>query len=259
MVVINDGRNMTAMTMTQKTLLAGLGALAVGLAAGYGAGIVKERTDADGWRGNMMRSENGAGYGANRDENRGRGMGMNDRRRRDGSGLGQGGVQGQGMMGGQGRGNVDKKNCVADECLFVDGLEYPAGELSDVAKSALLSALDDEYKARATYEAVMAKIGSIRPFSMIIRAEEQHISALKALFDKYGVAIPSDPWTGKISAPDTLGASCQAGVDAEIANASLYRDQLLPAAKDYADITGVFTNLMQASQERHLPAFDRCN
>jgi hypothetical protein len=253
---------MIAMTMMQKALLAGFGVLAVGSAAGYGAGVMKERADTDGWRGNMMRAENGPGNGAGRDDNRGR-MGMND-----GSGSGKAGGQGQGQAsggqgmgqgGGQGRGNADRESCVADECLFVDGLEYPAGTLTDAAKSALASALDDEYKALATYEAVMAKEGRVRPFVMIARAEEQHISSLKALFDKYGMTVTENPYTGKVTAPDSMTASCQAGVDAEIANAALYRDTLLPAVKDFADITGVFTNLMNASQERHLPAFDRCN
>lgn len=253
------------MTMTQKTLLAGLGVLAVGLAAGYGAGVVKRTYDTDGWRGNMMRAENGPG----RDDGRGR-IGMNDGYGRDGSGFGKGvgqgmmgsgsGVgQGYGMMGAGRQGNVDRGNCVVDECLFVDGLEYPAGNLTDAAKSALASALDDEYKALATYEAVMVKEGRVRPFVMIARAEEQHVSSLKALFDKYGVAVPENPYAGKVTAPDSMTASCQAGVDAEVANAALYRDTLLPAVKDFADITGVFTNLMNASQERHLPAFDRCN
>ena len=73
------------------------------------------------------------------------------------------------------------------------------------------------------------------------------------------LAVPADPWTGKVAAPETLTAACQTGVDAEIANAALYREKLLPAVTEYLDITSVFTNLMNASQEKHLPAFDRCN
>lgn len=242
--------------MTHKMLLAGAGALAIGLAAGYGAGVVEERNDADWVRGGMMRAENRAEYGPERDDD-GRSAGMMGGQKGDGYGRGQGMGQDRGM--GRGAGAANRGNCVSDECLAVDGLDYPAGELSDAAKSALFSALDDEYKALATYEAVMVKVGSVRPFVMIARAEEQHISSLKALFDKYGIEIPSNPYEGKVSVPDTLSASCQAGVDAEIANASLYRDKLLPAVRDHADITGVFTNLMNASQERHLPAFDRCN
>lgn len=169
---------------------------------------------------------------------------------------------GRGSLSGQSRGTPNspqsRRNCIADGCLAIDELTYPAGKLSDTAKTSLNKALDDEYKAQATYEAIMAKFGNIRPFIMIIRAEEQHISSLKALFDKYGLEIPGNPYTGKITSPQTLSEACTAGVDAEIANASLYKDELLPSVTEYEDITLVFTNLMNASQEKHLPAFQRC-
>ena len=169
---------------------------------------------------------------------------------------------GQGNNLGQGKGNNNatssRKNCLADDCLEVDDLNYPAGELTDDVKTSLLKALDDEYKAHATYEAVIAKLGNVRPFIMIVRSEEQHISSLKALLDKYGVGIPENPYTNKVTVPETLAETCKIGVDAEIANASLYKDELLPNVTDYEDITLVFTNLMNASQEKHLAAFQRC-
>ena len=71
-------------------------------------------------------------------------------------------------------------------CLLVDNLEYPAGELSSEVQQALDEAINDEYKALSTYEAVIAKLGSVRPFSMIKGAEVQHIASLKAIYDKYG-------------------------------------------------------------------------
>lgn len=214
-----------------------------------------------------------AGYGVSRAERfdnmrfatrmmDGAGLGKEIRDKQDGRSFGRGDRQGQGMgmMDGSGRGKgLNRQNCVADDCLAVDGLDYPAGTLSDAAKQVLGSALEDEYKAYAAYDAIIAKYGDKRPFIMIRRSEEQHILMLKALFEKYGIAIPANQSLGKVAVPDSFQASCQMGVDAEIANAALYRDQLLPAAKDYADITAVFTNLMNASQDRHLPAFDRCN
>lgn len=150
-------------------------------------------------------------------------------------------------------------NCLADECLAVNDLDYPAGQLPVEVKSALDEAILDEYRAQATYAAVISKYGQVRPFSMIIRAEEQHISSLKALYDKYGLVAPTNEIIGEISAPDSLKASCQTGVQAEIDNAKLYADKLLPIVKNYEDITFVFTNLMNASRDRHLPAFERCN
>jgi len=151
----------------------------------------------------------------------------------------------------------DAKSCLADDCLLVDDLEYPVGELSQEIQDALKEAIYDEYKARDTYEQVIAKFGSVRPFSMIIRSEEQHIASLKAVYDKYGLVAPQDPWTG-LEVPATLTESCQLGVDAEIANVALYRDSLLPLVKDYTDITQVFNTLMDASESKHLPAFTKC-
>jgi hypothetical protein len=94
---------------------------------------------------------------------------------------------------------------------------------------------------------------------MIKGAEEQHIASLKAIYDKYGLTVPQNNWSGQINSPETLTEACQLGVDAEIANAALYQEKLLPAVKDYEDITLVFENLSSASEQKHLPAFDRCN
>lgn len=206
-------------------------ALAVGLATGYYFNGDSEESFARGWGGGMM--------------NRGSTVDFDDDDYR-----------GMGMMN---RGEANRANCLADDCLYVDDLEYPVGELSSEVQSALDTALADEYNARATYEAVLDKFGQTRPFSMIIRSEEQHISMLKAIYDKYGLKPPADTSNPSLSEISTLQDACQAGVDAEIANAALYKNELLPAVSEYEDITSVFTNLMNASEDKHLPAFERCN
>ncbi len=153
----------------------------------------------------------------------------------------------------------NRQNCLADDCLMVADLEYPAGELPAPVQQALNMAVEDERKALSFYEAVIAQFGMVRPFSMIKGAEEQHLSSLQSIYDKYGLQMPAVQPASTITVPTTLKAACQIGVDAEIANAQLYRDELLPAVSDYADITLVFTNLMNASEQKHLPAFERCN
>lgn len=167
---------------------------------------------------------------------------------------------GYGKEVGQGKENQpNKENCLTDDCLLVENLEYPAGELSTDVQKALDEAINDEYKALSTYEVVVAKFGMVRPFSMIIGAEKQHIASLEAIYDKYGLKeVPKNTWPNKVSAPATLQEACQIGVDAEIANAALYKEKLLPVVKDYKDITAVFENLMNASEQKHLPAFERC-
>mgnify|MGYP002737684935 CR=1 FL=1 len=121
---------------------------------------------------------------------------------------------------------------------------------------ALHDALDDEYKAWTTYDQVLADFGEVRPFSNIRDAERRHIEALRTLFVRYGLPVPENPWPGKIARFTSLQEACEAGVSDEIANAELY-ERLLEAT-ERPDILAVLRNLQAASQERHLPAFQRC-
>lgn len=121
---------------------------------------------------------------------------------------------------------------------------------------ALREALDDEYKARATYQSVIDRFGPVRPFVNIIEAEERHANALLGLFERFGIEPPKDRWAGQVPAPSSLAEACKAGVEAEIENAAMYA-RLLAQVSD-ARVRDVLTRLQQASQQRHLPAFRRC-
>lgn len=146
--------------------------------------------------------------------------------------------------------------------LALSPLPAMAATLSANAEAALLSALDDEYHAEAFYEAVMDKFGPVRPFSNIANAERQHEAALIDRLKAYGIAVPANPYMSgdkKLEAvPTTIAEACAIGVGAEIANRDLYRKELLPAVTDYPDITAVFKALSAASEQKHLPAFQRC-
>jgi hypothetical protein len=120
----------------------------------------------------------------------------------------------------------------------------------------LHEALDDEYRAWATYAQVIADFGDVRPFTNIRDAEARHIDALIVLFARYGLPVPDNPWPGRVERYASVREACEAGVAAEIANAALY-DRLLAGTRR-ADVLAVLHYLREASQERHLPAFRRC-
>jgi hypothetical protein len=128
--------------------------------------------------------------------------------------------------------------------------------LNEAEIRALEEALDDEYRAWATYDQVIRDFGEVRPFINIREAEARHIEALRALFSRYELDLPENPWPGKVTRYATLQEACAAGVAAEIENGALY-DRLL-ASTQRPDIVTVFRNLREASQENHLPAFHRC-
>jgi rhodanese-related sulfurtransferase/rubrerythrin len=132
------------------------------------------------------------------------------------------------------------------------------GKLDEKTRNALISALNDERRAFATYEAVLAKFPDTRPFLNIVNAEQRHESFLLPLFAKYGVTTPKnevDP--AKIAVPASIADACKAGIEAEKANIALY-DGFFAFVKE-PDIREVFTRLQTASRDNHLPAFTRCS
>ena len=149
---------------------------------------------------------------------------------------------------------------LAPVALAPSAIAAPA--LTDSARTALDAGIADEYRAEAFYAAVIDKFGAVRPFANVIRAEQIHAAMLTGVMKTYGVTPAPNPWLGsaEIAAlvPATIGEACALGVKAEIDNKALYDGKLIPAAAGHADVVAVFQQLRDASQNNHLPAFQRC-
>lgn len=128
--------------------------------------------------------------------------------------------------------------------------------LTETEVQALREALDDEYRSWATYDQVIADFGEVPPFSNIREAEGRHIEALCNLFARYELPVPANPWLGKVTRYTNLQEACEAAVEAEIGNSKMYGRLLNTTQRQ--DILAVLHNLKEASQQRHLPAFQRC-
>ena len=149
--------------------------------------------------------------------------------------------QGNGYQGGRGNGTGQ-------------GGGYDSLTTTEI--EALNLALDDEYHALAVYQSVIATFGEVEPFVEIAASEQRHIDALVNQYNKFGLTFPENPWIGNVPTFDSLQQACQAGVEAEIANADLY-NQLFSMTDD-PSLTRVFTNLSNASWNSHLPQFEAC-
>ena len=128
--------------------------------------------------------------------------------------------------------------------------------LTAAGRQALLDGINEEYKARATYQAVIDKLGQVAPFTNILQSENSHVAAWVGLLSKYGVPVPADPFMGTVTVPATLREACAVGVEAETADVALY-DRLLASVKE-ADIVSVMTQQRAVSNDNHRPAFERC-
>lgn len=113
-------------------------------------------------------------------------------------------------------------------------------------------AIEDEYMAKAEYEAIINEFGSGRPFTNLINAEKTHIELLLPLFENYGFVVPEDIAQDKVLLPETLEETYSIGVEAELNNIEMYQiflEEDLPE-----DVEIVFAQLAKAS-ENHLKAF----
>lgn len=131
-----------------------------------------------------------------------------------------------------------------------------AGTLSANEAAGLGSALDAEYHSYALYDAMVAKFGAVAPFSNILAAEGNHVEAIKTLYERYGIPVPANPWTGTATAPSTTAEACSMGVSNEQSVIAMY-DQL-SSTTTRSDILAVYANLQAVSRDNHLPAFQRC-
>jgi len=117
----------------------------------------------------------------------------------------------------------------------------------------LVYAIQDEYLARAEYELIMEKYGTIRPFSNIMAAEERHIQWVTELFQKYGFQMPEDTSADHVVLPPDIKSALETGVQAEIDNIAMYA-AFLERTDLPDDVRDVFEELKRGS-ENHLRAF----
>jgi hypothetical protein len=151
---------------------------------------------------------------------------------------------------------IANAEALLEDCVICDVGEQ-AGPLTADEAQGLLLALNDEYHAEAVYQQVLDGFGDdVRPFANIVVAEQRHQTSLLGLFEEYGLAVPANPWVGEIVGFDSVADACVVGVEAEIINATLY--DFLYSTTDRADIVSVYEHLQAASNDKHLPAFERC-
>jgi len=153
--------------------------------------------------------------------------------------------------------NTVSRQAAENECRICD-FDFASykGELKKEEVDGLLLALNDEYLAMATYEQVNRDFNNPRPFVNIVEAEARHAARLKSLFALHQIPVPDNPWAGNVTKFTSLAEACRAGVQGEIANRDLYEKLFKSTARE--DILIVYRALQRASEENHLPAFERC-
>lgn len=121
----------------------------------------------------------------------------------------------------------------------------------------LTEAIREEYKARATYQAAIARFGDNTPFANVAQSEDEHVNAWRREFERLGLAVPEDTFSGKVAVAGSFQEACAAGVAAEKEDVALY-DKLLKETTDPA-LIAIMRQQRTVSLENHLVAFERCD
>jgi hypothetical protein len=180
----------------------------------------------------------------------GRGFGMGGRM---GAGMGAGSGVGMGRGGGM---------------MGLGASTAAKGTLTDAQKTALAGIAQEEKLAHDLYIALGAKYPSDVQFTHIARAESMHLTAVRTLLDRYGIADPTkgqaagvftsaavqDLYDSLLAGATDSTKALAAGVTVEKADIAAINKALVGVTAP--DAKQVYTNL-RAGSERHLAAFNR--
>ncbi len=129
--------------------------------------------------------------------------------------------------------------------------------LDERQRAAVTEALQDEREGEALYADVIKAHGSVRPFSNVIEAERRHAAFLAETLDKRGVSVPAAKAGAKPPSFTSIAQACETALAFEKRNVALY-DRILAAGPFPADVKQALEHNRMASQEHHIPAFERC-
>lgn len=121
------------------------------------------------------------------------------------------------------------------------------GPLARREAEGLLLALNEAYRAEATYSQVVTDLGHVQPFAPLRLSKAAHVEFLLGLFRTYQVPIPNNPWTGKTTRFTTLREAVTAALKGEPELAEVYARAIETTGRE--DIIAVYEYLHRASLE----------
>lgn len=172
------------------------------------------------------------------------------------------GNRGPGRGNGQGMGNRGPGMGMAGQ----GAITAPMGTLTAAQRAELAGMAEEEKVAHDLYVALAAKYPELRQFTNIAKAELQHLTAVRTLMDRYGIADPTTGYPdGKfktdafqtmydylLAGATTSAKALAAGITVESADIADLKAAI--SGLTAPDVLQVYGNLLRGS-ERHLVAF----
>ena len=159
-------------------------------------------------------------------------------------------------LGSQNRDKSGPDSGPADDVVETGETDLPTTPLLE----ALGDVLDREYFAEVSYQRVLRDFGDVSPFANVALAEGQHAAAIITLYAKRDPGnVPPNPYTvDTVPGATDLVEACKAAVTLEESIYDMYSTLATMKALP-TDVSNVVANMMEATFDRHLPAFRQCS
>jgi hypothetical protein len=146
--------------------------------------------------------------------------------------------------------------------------QAPSGTLTTAQRTELAAMAEEEKMAHDVYVTLAARYPELTQFARIATSETQHLTALRTLMTRYGIADPTlgeavgefessrmqDLYDTLVAGATTPQAALAAGVTIEKTDIADLTSTMIGVSAQ--DVLRVYTNLRAASQN-HLAAFSR--
>jgi len=120
----------------------------------------------------------------------------------------------------------------------------------------LNTAYKDECRDKYFFKKISEKFPDISAFSKIMNSEQNHVSALESIYNKFEIETPKNMDFSDVVIPSSSDDACSIGLKYERENVEMYKKFLLSVSNTL--LKTVFEDLRDITINRNIPALEKC-
>lgn len=132
---------------------------------------------------------------------------------------------------------------------------YPGNNLTQEEKEFLNTAYKDESRKAYFFKKCSEKFPDAG-FLKIMNSEQNHVTTLESVYNRYEITIPSDMDFSSVTIPASMDEACSTALKLEKDNVEMYKKFLTSVTNTF--LKTVFEDLRDITINRNIPAVEKC-